>query len=832
MDMKKKMDSKGKLKLAGKGVNFDPKFTVKDDDFIESSYMLLQLKDYASPSDVKKKKIDRIESQPKSKSISESPFSSHRMTRSQIQRLLGACKDEEKDISKGNKKVYKRKSMYRCGGFPLAFQCWFYECCPYANDKLVVRVGDSVSRVLNWSVMVRPNYRKVKFAFSDIHREQEHAVFKKSDGSSDSSKEHMREDSPVNSQNELKLLRTDLNLLKDEVLSMKQLMTSLFDLIFKALHINEGSKYHSGHNVGLKNDDTHAGNPIGVNLSDNVERQTDSTPKVDHVSDNLVDGVGQKIIGVGDCIDVDAGNKLSANLFDDVEKENVEVGDHIDVVARDHLSDNVVDDIGKETVDVGNRIDRDAGDRPITGDEWSAFPNFDFFKFTPSSNKIGEDVKNSFEDSWSDFSDYEVSKFTQLISQENVQYMKDLVENSQEIDWSVVPDSEISKYTQPDKIGEYFVIEKAVGKIDTDLGFTSVVLVAIEVLVDVGSVRKNIDDTSVGDKSTVILDDTPVVPRRIRKPTAICESPYVSKFDSDCSKVQGKPSKCIDKGPSRKYIFNIKQPFTISITEPFLDMKLLSSFTKFVDKSLRLNSNPIYSKSVNNLANFFDFGVVTIKIKEWFYTLGYAGVHLTDSKSKYTLLDGGSSFTTTDCWFNCLIQSLYSKFLGKRKDVVVSKEDSEIFEYILDYVMRRNVPWYSIDNVLFPINIFENFHWILARLSFKEQCIYVYDSMRGARYRRVAEKAVSTYSELIPNLLSSIDFWDKRSDGIAAADSFDIRMVDGLPTQKNTLNFKYSTLDKATGSFDEANKLEQGGFGTVYKGVLADGREVTVKRLF
>ncbi|KAK4736614.1 hypothetical protein R3W88_000311 [Solanum pinnatisectum] len=49
---------------------------------------------------------------------------------------------------------------------------------------------------------------------------------------------------------------------------------------------------------------------------------------------------------------------------------------------------------------------------------------------------------------------------------------------------------------------------------------------------------------------------------------------------------------------------------------------------------------------------------------------------------------------------------------------------------------------------------------------------------------------------------------------------------------QNGLNFKYSILDKATDSFDEANKLGQGGFGTVYKGVLADGREIAVKRLF
>ncbi|RDY08668.1 Cysteine-rich receptor-like protein kinase 2, partial [Mucuna pruriens] len=45
----------------------------------------------------------------------------------------------------------------------------------------------------------------------------------------------------------------------------------------------------------------------------------------------------------------------------------------------------------------------------------------------------------------------------------------------------------------------------------------------------------------------------------------------------------------------------------------------------------------------------------------------------------------------------------------------------------------------------------------------------------------------------------------------------------------NSLNFKYSTLDKATNSFDEANKLGQGGFGT---GVLPDGREIAIKRLY
>ncbi|KAH6801747.1 S-locus lectin protein kinase family protein [Perilla frutescens var. frutescens] len=42
---------------------------------------------------------------------------------------------------------------------------------------------------------------------------------------------------------------------------------------------------------------------------------------------------------------------------------------------------------------------------------------------------------------------------------------------------------------------------------------------------------------------------------------------------------------------------------------------------------------------------------------------------------------------------------------------------------------------------------------------------------------------------------------------------------------------KFETLANATNSFSEANKLGKGGFGPVYKGELANGREIAVKKL-
>ncbi|CAK8573781.1 unnamed protein product [Lathyrus sativus] len=50
-------------------------------------------------------------------------------------------------------------------------------------------------------------------------------------------------------------------------------------------------------------------------------------------------------------------------------------------------------------------------------------------------------------------------------------------------------------------------------------------------------------------------------------------------------------------------------------------------------------------------------------------------------------------------------------------------------------------------------------------------------------------------------------------------------------TDIECLQFDFATIEAATNGFSDENKIGQGGFGVVYKGILSDGHEIAVKRL-
>ncbi|XP_070035556.1 uncharacterized protein [Nicotiana tomentosiformis] len=128
------------------------------------------------------------------------------------------------------------------------------------------------------------------------------------------------------------------------------------------------------------------------------------------------------------------------------------------------------------------------------------------------------------------------------------------------------------------------------------------------------------------------------------------------------------------------------------------------------------------------------------------------------------------------------------EILEKNRDMNLITDTNPIADYILGYFLRCSVPWCTVDEVLFPINLSDKWHRILARLSFKDLRIYIYDSMSGVRQNSAVQRLVEPYSVLFPYFLYRIGFWDTKENhmGIPAIDPFEIHVVDELPTQDNT----------------------------------------------
>lgn len=164
--------------------------------------------------------------------------------------------------------------------------------------------------------------------------------------------------------------------------------------------------------------------------------------------------------------------------------------------------------------------------------------------------------------------------------------------------------------------------------------------------------------------------------------------------------------------------------------------------------------------------------------KDWFHSLAYDGQFLSDThidvifyylrkKAKYDP-DVSVRFTTPDWTFGEKINRFYEKFIKKNHDPAVIPDENEISEYIQGFYCDANLPQDTVDHVLMPIHVHRRRkdvgHWVLGVLTFKDRCIYVYDSNRGALNDVLVTQAMLPHAFMMPHFLISTGFYGKRND--------------------------------------------------------------------
>nr|XP_033512286.1 uncharacterized protein LOC117276973 [Nicotiana tomentosiformis] len=92
-----------------------------------------------------------------------------------------------------------------------------------------------------------------------------------------------------------------------------------------------------------------------------------------------------------------------------------------------------------------------------------------------------------------------------------------------------------------------------------------------------------------------------------------------------------------------------------------------------------------------------------------------------------------------------------------------------------------------------PINVAEEWNWIMVVMSFKDRCIYVYDSMLGgAAHQAKVHNTMRKYSVLLPHFFVHTHFCLYKKDinwrtGVYKSKDlitpFDVKLVEGLPQQ-------------------------------------------------
>ncbi|XP_060216863.1 uncharacterized protein LOC132644290 [Lycium barbarum] len=259
-------------------------------------------------------------------------------------------------------------------------------------------------------------------------------------------------------------------------------------------------------------------------------------------------------------------------------------------------------------------------------------------------------------------------------------------------------------------------------------------------------------------------------------------------------------------GKNHVHGFDKKYPFQIDpITGP-LDVQMVDEYRTWLRNGLlvrhdsKKNNEDHYKKkkkAVFDNGVKYNFGITTVNDKNYCcvfvkYRDGCISGHSHIAVIFYYFRKKGKydkrnnfSFTTVDCLFKQRIDVVHHAYRNVETQTNVANEEQVLIEYVKGHRLIANVPWHTVDNVLIPMNIQEENHWLLR--------LYVYNSYQSAGHNAVVRNEIKKLATLLPHFLHLAGFYvNKKSIDLVKdpayadkgqIDILEVVYVDNLPHQ-------------------------------------------------
>ncbi|KAL0534268.1 hypothetical protein IC582_028557 [Cucumis melo] len=155
-------------------------------------------------------------------------------------------------------------------------------------------------------------------------------------------------------------------------------------------------------------------------------------------------------------------------------------------------------------------------------------------------------------------------------------------------------------------------------------------------------------------------------------------------------------------------------------------------------------------------------------------------------KIKAAGIPSSQNFTTADTIFMRILVSkwpLYKECIKENRPFDWD-EEYRLVDYVVGSKEDFQDPWASVDYVYSPFNVHGN-HWVLLCLDLVSCQVKVWDSLPSLTTAEEMTNILLPIRQLVPKLLDSTGFFDRRGRSLAYKEPWPVVIVDSIPLQRN-----------------------------------------------